>query len=114
MGRLAVARMIQAVPLLIAVTLISFGLSVMAPVDPARMARYARQAASSIWQSEDFGTSLPVPSFIWDLPESGGMYLGSHIVGAETVDGVETRAQGHFMDHGYADFDAPLSIVAPS
>ncbi len=35
---LVLARLVQAVPLLVLVTLISLGLSVMAPVDPARMA----------------------------------------------------------------------------
>ena len=100
--------------------------------------RYTRQVDSGTWQAEDFGTSLPVPSFVWDIPDSGGTYVGAHIVGADTVDGVEThvltffldlpqtpvwfrlwsdpsglvrrasmRAQGHFMDHRYTDFDAP-------
>jgi hypothetical protein len=106
--------------------------------------RYTRQADSSTWQAEDFGTSLPVPSFVWDIPDSGGTYVGAHIVGADTLDGVEThvltffldlpqtpvwfrlwsdpsglvhrasmRAQGHFMDHRYTDFDAALSIEPP-
>jgi len=104
--------------------------------------RYTRHADS--WQVEDFGTSLPVPSFVWDIPESGGTYLGAHIVGTKTVDGVETRvlaffldlpqtpvwfrlwsdasglvhlasmrAQGHFMEHHYADFDTATSIEPP-
>jgi hypothetical protein len=69
---------------------------------------------------------------------------GAHIVGADTVDGVEThvltffldlpqtpvwfrlwsdpsglvrrasmRAQGHFMDHRYTDFDGAISIEPP-
>ena len=106
--------------------------------------RYTREADSATWQAEDFGTALPVPSFVWDLPESGGTYIGSHIVGVESVDGVQTqiltffldlpqtpvwfrlwsdasglvhrasmRAQGHFMDHRYTDFDTPISIEAP-
>jgi hypothetical protein len=106
--------------------------------------RYTHKAALGIWEAEDFGTSLPVPSFIWDLPESGGMYISPHLVGSETLDGVQTqiltffldlpqtpvwfrlwsdnsglvhrasmRAQGHFMDHHYTDFDAPLSIEPP-
>lgn len=37
-GRLVLARIAQAIPLLVVVTLISFGLSALAPVDPARMA----------------------------------------------------------------------------
>jgi hypothetical protein len=106
--------------------------------------RYTRQVGSGTWQAEDFGTSLPVPSFVWDIPDSGGTYVGAHIVGADTVDGVEThvltffldlpqtpvwfrlwsdtsgvvrrasmRAQGHFMDHHYTDFDTALSIEPP-
>ncbi len=106
--------------------------------------RYTREPESDTWQSDNFGTSLSVPSFIWDVPKSGGAYAGPHIVGSETVDGVQTqllsffldlsqtpawfrlsvdgtglvhrasmRAQGHFMDHVYSDFDAPISIEAP-
>ena len=106
--------------------------------------RYTRQADSGTWQAEDFGSSLPVPSFVWDMPESGGTYVGAHVVRAETVEGVEThvltffldlpqtpvwfrlwsdasglvrrasmRAQGHFMDHRYTDFDAAVSIEPP-
>ena len=106
--------------------------------------RYTRDTLSGVWKAEDFGTSLPVPSFVWDVPDSGGTYVGAHIVGADTVDGVEThvltffldlpqtpvwfrlwsdttglvhrasmRAQGHFMDHRYTDFDAALSIEPP-
>ena len=106
--------------------------------------RYTRDTLSGVWKAEDFGTSLPVPSFVWDIPDSGGTYVGAHIVGADTVDGVEThvltffldlpqtpvwfrlwsdpsglvlrasmRAQGHFMDHRYTDFDTALSIEPP-
>src|ERR1700738_4918225 len=38
MVRLVLARAAQAIPLLILVTLVSFGLGVLAPIDPARMA----------------------------------------------------------------------------
>ncbi len=106
--------------------------------------RYTRDTVSGVWKAEDFGTSLPVPSFVWDIPDSGGTYVGAHIVGADTVDGVQTqiltffldlpqtpvwfrlwsdttglvhrasmRAQGHFMDHRYTDFDAALSVEPP-
>jgi hypothetical protein len=106
--------------------------------------RYTRRTDTGPWQAEDFGTSLPVPSFVWDIPDSGGTYAGPHIVGADTVDGVETdvltffldlpqtpvwfrlwsdtsglvrrasmRAQGHFMDHRYTDFNTALSIEPP-
>jgi hypothetical protein len=106
--------------------------------------RYTRPLNSNSWQGDDFGSSLPVPSFIWDIPESGGAYVGAHIVGSETVDGIQTsvltffldlpqtpvwfrlwadadglvhrasmRAQGHFMEHVYSAFDAPLFIEPP-
>src|SRR5260221_4021612 len=106
--------------------------------------RYTRDTLSGVWKAEDFGTSLPRPSFVWDIPDSGRTYVGAHIVGADTVDGVEThvltffldlpqtpvwfqlwsdtsglvrrasmRAQGHFMDHRYTDFDVPDSIEPP-
>ena len=106
--------------------------------------RYTRDTLTGVWKAEDFGTSLPVPSFVWDIPDSGGTYVGAHIVGADTVDGVKTevltffldlpqtpvwfrlwsdtsglvrrasmRAQGHFMDHRYTDFDAAVSIEPP-
>jgi hypothetical protein len=98
-------------------------------------------ASPAAWQAQDFGTSLPVPSFVWDIPDSGGTYVAAQIVGADAVDGVEThvltffldlpqtpvwfrlwsdssglvrrasmRAQGHFMDHRYTDFDTAPSI----
>jgi hypothetical protein len=107
--------------------------------------RYTRPAGADAWQAEDFGSSLPVPSFIWDIPDAGGSYVGAHLVGSETVDGVQTqvlaffldrpqtpvwfrlwvgpdglvyrasmRAQGHFMDHHYSAFDAPVSIAPPA
>jgi hypothetical protein len=106
--------------------------------------RYTRDDASGAWKAEAFGVSLPVPSFVWDIPESGGTYVGAHVVGTENLDGVQTqvltffldlpqtpvwfrlwsdpsglvhrasmRAQGHFMDHLYTDFDAAASINPP-
>jgi len=107
--------------------------------------RYTRPVNSDSWQVDDFGSGLPVPSFIWDIPEYGGHYTEARRVGSETVDGVQTsvltfffdlpqtpvwfrlwvdadglvhrasmRAQGHFMEHTYSRFDAPLSIEAPA
>src|ERR1700716_1572487 len=38
MPRLLAGRLLQAIPLLLLVTFVSFGLSVLAPLDPARMA----------------------------------------------------------------------------
>jgi hypothetical protein len=106
--------------------------------------RYTRPVNSTTWQVEDFGSSLPVPSFVWDSPGSGSSYVGAHIVGNESVDGIPTqiltffvdlpqtpvwfrlsvdagglvrrasmRAQGHFMDQVYTDFDAPLWVEPP-
>jgi hypothetical protein len=60
--------------------------------------RYTRQTDAGTWQAEDFGTSLPVPSFVWDVPESGGTYQGAHVVGTETVDGVSTHVLTFFLD----------------
>jgi hypothetical protein len=60
--------------------------------------RFTRQPDSATWQAEDFGTGLPVPSFVWDLPESGGTYIGPHIVGVETVDGVQTQILTFLLD----------------
>ena len=106
--------------------------------------RYTRDVASGAWKAEAFGVSLPVPSFVWDIPESGGTYVGAHVVGTETrrrrsdagpdilpdlpqtpvwfrlwsdpsglVHRASMRAQGHFMDHLYTDFDAAASINPP-
>jgi ABC-type dipeptide/oligopeptide/nickel transport system permease component len=38
MLRMIVGRLLQAIPLLLLVTFVSYGLSVLAPLDPARMA----------------------------------------------------------------------------
>jgi hypothetical protein len=107
--------------------------------------RYTRPLGSDVWQRENVGSSLPVPSFVWDIPDSGGSYVGAHIVGSEIIVGVPTQvltfflalpqtpvwfrlsadadglvhrasmsAQGHFMDHRYSEFDAPVSIDPPA
>ena len=106
--------------------------------------RYSRPVNSHTWEVENFGSSLPVPSFIWEIPESSGTYVAAHIVGTATVDGLQTRiltfflklpqnpvwfrlwadadglvhhasmrAQGHFMEHVYTQFDDPPSIEPP-
>jgi hypothetical protein len=38
--------------------------------------RYTRQTDNGPWQAEDFGTSLPLPSFVWDISDSGGTLCG--------------------------------------
>jgi hypothetical protein len=60
--------------------------------------RYIRQSNSASWQVQNFGTGLPVPSFVWDLPGSGDAYVGPHVVGTETVDGIQTQVLTFFMD----------------
>ena len=60
--------------------------------------RYTRPLNSNAWQVDDFGSSLPVPSFIWDIPDSGGNYVAGHVVGSETVDGIQTRVLTFFLD----------------
>ena len=87
------------------------------------------------------GPPVPVPSFIWDYfkPLIDPHVMGSaSIDGVDTtvvaffghagdtgvwfrlwIDGdglvrrAEMRANGHFMDHTYFDFGAPLSITPP-
>jgi hypothetical protein len=39
-----------------------------------------------------------VPSFIWDIPESGGNFVGAHVVGSETLDGIQTSVLTFFLD----------------
>jgi hypothetical protein len=60
--------------------------------------RYTRDPGSGAWKAEAFGVSLPVPSFVWDVPESGGTYVGAHVVGTQTVDGVQTQVLAFFLD----------------
>ena len=60
--------------------------------------RYTRPVNSNVWQVDDFGSSLSVPSFIWDIPESGGDYVAAHIIGSKTVDGVQTSVLTFFVD----------------
>jgi copper transport protein len=102
--------------------------------------RYIRSSPEVDWEKQTGGPSPEVPSFIWDyfVPP-----VAPRIIGAERVDGADTevvafagsgslpiwfmlwvdeqglvrraemRAQGHFMDHRYYDFDAPIRIVPP-
>jgi hypothetical protein len=106
--------------------------------------RYTQSLNSATWQIEEFGTNLPVPSFVWDSPGFSS-YRSVRIVGSEPVDGIQTRvltffldlpktpawfrlsvdasglvhrasmrAQGHFMNQVYTDFDAPFSVEPPT
>ena len=60
--------------------------------------RYTRPVNSDNWQVDDFGSSLPVPSFIWDIPDSGGSYVAAHIVGPEGFEGIQTSVMTFFLD----------------
>jgi hypothetical protein len=103
--------------------------------------RYLRRSPEAPWEKETGGPSPDVPTFVWDsfMPA-----VAPQIVGAERVEGVRTevvafagtgalpiwfrlwvdgaglvrkaemRAQGHFMDHRYFAFDAPIEIEPPS
>jgi copper transport protein len=102
--------------------------------------RYFRSSPEAPWEEQTGGPVPEVPKFIWDyyLPA-----VGLSIVGSARVDGVNTevvsfagtgsvpiwfklwvddeglvrraemRAQGHFMDHRYFAFDAPIEIEPP-
>jgi ABC-type dipeptide/oligopeptide/nickel transport system permease component len=67
MLRLVTARLAQAVPLLVLVTLISFGLSALAPVDPARMALAAGATGAQVDERDvaakraELGLDRPLP-----------------------------------------------------
>jgi copper transport protein len=102
--------------------------------------RYLRSSPKAKWEKQTGGPSPEVPSFIWDhfVPA-----VAPRIVGSARVEGVPTevvsfagtgsvpiwfqlwvddeglvrkaamRAQGHFMDHRYFAFDAPIDIEPP-
>jgi len=105
--------------------------------------RYLRDGPGAPWQVEDTGTALTVPAFTWDGPDrqvlSPHIVGTAPLDGVETqvlaffeqvgrtpiwfrawidaeglVHRVEMRAQGHFMDHRYYDFDAPFVIEPPT
>jgi copper transport protein len=104
--------------------------------------RYLRDPPGRSWEKQTGGPGLSVPSFIWDYfePFVGPRVIGrvrvngvsttvvSFFGGAEQgtpvwfrlwihddglVRQAEMRAQGHFMDHRYYGFDAPITIRPP-
>jgi copper transport protein len=105
-----------------------------------RDTRYTREGGG-MWKVERGGPSVSVPTYIWDSfgPYRDVQILGSaRVDGVHTteltfagggqdlpiwfrlwVDGegyvhrAEMRAPGHFMDHRYYDFDAPITIQPP-
>ncbi|MDP9301958.1 MAG: copper resistance protein CopC [Actinomycetota bacterium] len=94
------------------------------------------------WQVERGASAPPVPSYIWDYfkPYRDVRIVGSAVVdGVPTtkiafaggdqdlpiwfqlwvdakglVHRAQMRAPGHFMDHRYYDFDAPITIAPPT
>jgi len=103
--------------------------------------RYLKPSPQAPWEVEKGGPRPTVPSFTWDFfrPFLDARVLGSARVDGEPttivaffgdggglpvwfrlwIDGrglvhrAEMRAPGHFMDHRYYDFDAPIRIVPP-
>jgi len=103
--------------------------------------RYLRED-NGRWQVEKGVPFLPVPAYIWDSfkPYRDVRIVGSTVVdGIQTtelafaggnqdlpiwfelwvdatglVHEAEMRAPGHFMDHRYYDFDAPITIQPPT
>jgi copper transport protein len=101
---------------------------------------YQRESPSAPWRVERGVPPIEAPFFIWGSPP----FASAHILGSESVEGIdlqivgffedrgglpiwfklwldaeglvhiaEMRAQGHFMDHRYFDFDAPFTIEPP-
>ncbi|MEO8898257.1 MAG: copper resistance protein CopC [Candidatus Dormibacter sp.] len=104
--------------------------------------RYERQQAGAPWVLEAGSLVIPEPYFVWQTfsPYRGERDLGTQTIDgtATTIVGffgslpgtpvwfrlwidrtglvhrAEMRAQGHFMDESFRDFDGPLTIAAPS
>ncbi|MGH2655014.1 MAG: hypothetical protein ACRDHV_11810, partial [Actinomycetota bacterium] len=102
---------------------------------------WSRERPGAPWQ-EDSAFPPTVPQFIWDFggdpvapralerQRAGGVpatvlsFLGGSggtpiwfrlwVDGEGLVRRAEMRAQGHFMDHRYFDFDAPFTIEPPT
>jgi hypothetical protein len=102
--------------------------------------RYTRQDDGP-WMTERGAPAVPVPTYIWDSfrPYRDTRIVGTSVVdGVQTTklafaggdqqlpiwfelwvdaDGLvrhaEMQAPGHFMDHRYYDFDAPIAIAPP-
>ncbi len=50
-----------------------------------------RSDASQPWTEHNAGAPLPVPSYMWDTHGDAQHYVGMHILGTATVDGVEDQ-----------------------
>ncbi|MGH9013856.1 MAG: copper resistance CopC/CopD family protein [Acidimicrobiia bacterium] len=106
-------------------------------------ASYRRESPEQPWQRSS-GPTVRVPSHIWDVAERSAArivgtervdgvdtqilsFLGTVSSGGDTpiwyrvwvddtglVHRAEMRTAGHFMDHRYFDFDAPLDVEPPA
>lgn len=104
--------------------------------------RYLRSSPDAPWERQTGGPGLSVPSLIWDYFEPfvgprvirqarvegidttvvsffGGAERGTPVWFRLWIDDdglvrrAEMRAQGHFMDHRFHGFDAPITIRPP-
>lgn len=102
-------------------------------------ASYRREGGAA-WEVERGGATVQVPVFVWDYTPrvaahvvgedrldgvpvrtlsffidhgSGPIWYRLWVDGDALVRRAEMRAQGHFMDHEYFDFDAPVDIEPP-
>jgi copper transport protein len=61
--------------------------------------RYDRSAPDAPWKAENVGISIPVPSMVWDSRD-GDAYIGQHIIGTDTVDGVDAQVLNFLLQAG--------------
>jgi hypothetical protein len=101
---------------------------------------FYRRTGDGPWEVEE-GPPVTVPSYIWDYPDkiaprilgrdrlgdiatrvlsffvddiSGPIWYRLWVDDDGLVRRAEMRTRGHFMDHDYYDFDAPVSIEPPT
>lgn len=105
-------------------------------------ARYSRQRPGAAWTVETGGPALQEPDFVWDAfsPVVGVHVTGHPVIDGtattevaffagnaatpvwfrldiddhDLVRRARMTAPGHFMEQVFADFDAPMSVTAPS
>jgi len=66
--------------------------------------RYSRRSPGENWQVDDAGLALPVPTLVWDTRRPTDTYVGAHILGVETRDGVDTRILGFLLNAGRSPY----------
>lgn len=102
--------------------------------------QFRRERGAASWEVSENAPAIRVPFFIWDTfpPSAARLLTRAAVEGIDTqvvsffagesstpiwfrlwvdseglVRKAEMRAQGHFMDHRYYDFDEPLAIERP-